>query len=382
MWNQKAMYVLQALFLSRRPAIAFVVVGLFWGCFAAYVPEVKTRIGVSDANFGLLLLCNAVGLVSAMFLAPRLDRILGARGMQVSSILFAFTFLLPGFAPNVLTFGISMAIVGAASGLADVLMNARVSELEQLHCRPLMNANHAMFSVGYAASAFASGFAREAYIQPGLAFFYVALIVLVLSIFLYMPVRDNPTLGPGAVDYPFWPIVICGLIVLVAFMVEATVETWSALHIERTLHGGAAEGALGPAVLGIMMAVGRFSGQAVSQLFSDTKVIIFATLVAASGAVVAAMAPTPYWAYLGFGVLGLGVSVIGPLGLALVGRSVDTHLRTEAISRVAVMGFAGFFLAPTLMGLVSEFHGLRVAFLCAAALCLTVIPLTFLVRRF
>ena len=34
--------------------------------------------------------------------------------------------------------------------------------------------------------------------------------------------------------------------------------------------------------------------------------------------------------------MGLGVSVIGPLGLALVGKSVDNNLRTEAISRVAL----------------------------------------------
>ena len=114
------MYVLQALSLSRRPAVAFVIVGLFWGCFAAYVPEVKARLGVNDATFGLLLLCNALGLVSSMFLAPRLDRILGARGMQIGSVLFAMSFLLPGFAPNALIFGISMAIVGAASGMTDV----------------------------------------------------------------------------------------------------------------------------------------------------------------------------------------------------------------------------------------------------------------------
>ncbi len=375
------MYVLQALSLSRRPAVAFVIVGLFWGCFAAYVPEVKARLGVNDATFGLLLLCNALGLVSSMFLAPRLDRILGARGMQIGSVLFAMSFLLPGFAPNALTFGISMAIVGAASGMTDVLMNARVSELEELHKRPLMNANHGMFSVGYAVSAMASGVAREAQIAPGMAFSYVALTIFLLSAFLYMPVRDSSKDAASAAGYPFWPIVLCGLIVLVAFMTEATVETWSALHIERTLGGRAAEGAMGPAMLGITMAVGRFSGQAVSQMFSDTKVIILATLVTATGAAFAALAPTPFWAYVGFGILGLGVSVIGPLGLALVGKCVPNHLRTEAISRVAVMGFAGFFLAPTLMGMVSEFHGLRVAFLCASALSLMVIPLILLLRR-
>jgi MFS family permease len=99
------------------------------------------------------------------------------------------------------------------------------------------------------------------------------------------------------------------------------------------------------------------------------------------GAILAALALTPVWAYVGFGILGLGVSVIGPSGLALVGKYVPNHLRTEAISRVAVLGFAGFFLAPALMGLVSEFYGLRIAFLSAAFLSLIIIPLMLILRR-
>jgi hypothetical protein len=127
--KKQAMQVHQALYLSRRTAIAFVIVGLFWGCFAAYVPQIKARLGVSDATFGLLLLCNALGLVSSMVLAPRLDRVLGARGMQIGSVVFALSFLLPGFATDAVSFGVAMVIVGSASGLTDVLMNARVSEL-------------------------------------------------------------------------------------------------------------------------------------------------------------------------------------------------------------------------------------------------------------
>jgi hypothetical protein len=49
--------------------------------------------------------------------------------------------------------------------------------------------------------------------------------------------------------------------VLVAFLVENAMEGWSALHIERTLGGGAAEGAFGPAILGLTMGIGRLSGR-------------------------------------------------------------------------------------------------------------------------
>ncbi|MBQ1203143.1 MAG: MFS transporter, partial [Loktanella sp.] len=103
--------------------------------------------------------------------------------------------------------------------------------------------------------------------------------------------------------------------------------------------------------------------------------------LSASGAVIAALAPTPIWAYVGFGILGLGVSVIGPMGLALVGKLVPPHLRTEAISRTAVIGFSGFFFAPTMMGLMSEAFGLRVAFLVVAVLLLAAVPLAVLVSR-
>ena len=379
--KKQAMQVFHALYLSRRPAVAFVIVGLFWGCFAAYVPQIKARLDVSDATFGLLLLCNALGLVSSMVLAPRLDRLLGARGMQIGSIALMISFLLPGFATDALSFGLAMVIVGAASGFTDVLMNARVSELEQLHRKPLMNANHGMFSVGYAVAAILSGVAREAQIAPGPAFATLAAAILILSIFLYMPPQYAASCAGTGGRYPTKPLVLCGFIVLVAFMTEATVETWSALHIERSLQGRAAEGAMGPAMLGLTMAIGRFSGQAVSQIFSETKVIILATCVAAAGGTLAALALTPFWAAIGFGILGLGISVVGPLGLALVGKKVPDHLRTEAISRVAVLGFAGFFLAPSLMGLLSDFFGLRIAFLAAAGLSLAAIPLTLLLRR-
>jgi MFS family permease len=86
-------------------------------------------------------------------------------------------------------------------------------------------------------------------------------------------------------------------------------------------------------------------------------------------------------AYIGFGTLGLGVSVIGPMGLALVGKVVPPHLRTEAISRCAVIGFSGCFFAPMVMGLISENYGLRIAFACVALMLISAAPLAVMASR-
>ena len=375
------MTVLSALYVSRRPAVAFVVVGLFWGCFAAFVPVIKAQLGANDALFGFLLLGSATGLVSAMWVAPKADKILSGRSMQFGVILLALAWLLPPLVSTPFIFAGTLAFVGMASGLLDVVMNARVSELEAKYSRPLMNANHAMFSVAYAVAAAVTGLAREAGIPPIYVFVGFGILAVLLVPVIYMDVDIIEPADGVTGSYPLWPVLTAGAIVFVAFMSEATVEAWSALHIERTLDGGAAEGAFGPAMLGFTMALGRFSGQAMSERMHEVNVIIGAACLTASGALIAALALAPIWAYVGFGIFGLGVSVIGPLGLAIVGRIVPPHLRTDAISKAAVMGFSGFFFAPVLMGLVSEAYGLRVAYCGVAMVVLLAVPLTLTVAQ-
>ncbi|MEM6820681.1 MAG: hypothetical protein AAF558_01895, partial [Verrucomicrobiota bacterium] len=120
-------------------------------------PDLKAGLGVNDAMFGLLLLANGTGLVTAMWAAPYIDRWLGARSLQAVVALFALLLPLPGLVGTPWAFAAVMACVGFFSGLCDILMNARVSELEASHRRPLMNSSHGMFSVAYAAAAFWTG---------------------------------------------------------------------------------------------------------------------------------------------------------------------------------------------------------------------------------
>ena len=361
--------VLSALAASRAPVFAFAAVGLTWGCFAAMAPVLKARVGVNDADWGLLLLATALGLSTTLFLAQRVDRWLGAWAMPTGTLALAAAAAFgPGQAGSAVAVFAALTVLGATSGVTDVVMNARVSEIETRTARSLMNVNHAMFSVAYAVSALLTGAMREAAWSPEAIFATVAVLVAATAPFQMMRVDAPPEDdGADASRLPFALVATCGLVVMIAFMAEATVESWSALHIERTLGGGAAEGAFGPAMLGLTMAAGRFSGQAVAARMTETAVIAWATGLAVAGVLVAAAAPTPTVAYLGFGLMGLGISVIGPMGLALAGRLAPAAVRTGVIARVAVIGFLGFFLAPALMGLGAEAFGLRWAFAGVAA---------------
>ncbi|CTQ33748.1 MFS transporter [Jannaschia rubra] len=375
------MSILSALRLSRAPVAAFMAVGLTWGCVAAMAPVLKARIGVDDATFGLLLLGTAVGLATTLYVAPRWDRRMRALALPVGTVILGLAAMLPAVAYTLPLFFLILTVMGATSGLTDVVMNARVSEIESRHGQSLMNVNHAMFSVAYAVSALLTGAMREAGWPPETIFPVIGVLVLSTAPFQMMQVLP-PEDGDGpAPRLPLNLVAVCGVIVLIAFMAESTVESWSALHVERTLGGGAAEGAFGPAMLGMTMAVGRFSGQAVAARLSELGVIRVATGFAVVGVLIAASAPTPTVAYAGFGMMGLGISVIGPMGLALAGRMSAPGLRTAVIARVAVIGFLGFFIAPALMGLGAQVFGLRLAFALVAVLLTVIWPLSAAARR-
>ena len=275
-------------------------------------------------------------------------------------------------------FAMGMVLAGLSSGLTDIVMNARVADLEARGGRPLMNVNHAMFSFGYATSALMAGVAREADVPPQM--FFLGLALLTGSLAFGMSSAGEVSEGASGAPRraPLRLMACAGGIVLIAFMVENAVEAWSALHIERSLGGRAAEGALAAAILGLTMGFGRLGGQAVSERWSDRLVLAWASILTAAGLLLAAVAPTPIIAYAGFGLTGLGVSVIAPVALAIAGRAAPPGDRTRVIGRVAVIGFLGFFISPLIMGTLSEAFSLNVA-LAVMALSLILVPV--LLRR-
>lgn len=316
------MSLVHDLVLSRATAIAFAVMGLLWGAFAALVPQIKGALGLGDAAFGAAVLCSALGLVTSMWLAPLADARLGKAALPAGAGVLALAFLLPGQATGWAGLAAAMLVMGGASGLCDVVMNARVSELESQHRRSLMNLNHALFSLAYAAGAIYAGAGREAGWAPWAIFGGLTLAGLVATFGMWeapAPRQGDPSEAHGA--FPVRTVAWGGALVLVAFLAENACEGWSALHIERTLGGGAAEGALGPATLGLTMFAGRMSGQLVVGRISEARLIFWAGVVAAMGALMAATASVLAAAYLGFALLGLGISVLAPMAWRWLARA-------------------------------------------------------------
>ncbi|MEM6373159.1 MAG: MFS transporter [Pseudomonadota bacterium] len=361
---------------SRRALAGFAVIGIGWASFSAQMPAIKAQVGVGDAFWGTLILIGSTGALMAMWLAPLVYRALGAWALMAGVAFMIIGFLVTGVAqgPVLVSFGLFLAAGG--SGVADVLANAEVSEAETEYGRSLMNLNHGLFSVTYAIAAVCVGAAREAGFGPLAVFCGMGVLVAVLMIWMKLPDRRlTDSAAEEASGMPYGLVWVGGLVVMAAFLGEAASEGWSALHVERTLGGGPAEGAFGPALLAVGMAVGRLGAHVFGAAWPPMRVMVLASCIAGLGLALAGAAPTVYAAYVGFLLGGLGVSVVGPIALGLVGQAVAPRHRLAAISQSAALGYAAFFLGPVIMGYVAEGFGLRASFYVIGAIMLVVAAL-------
>jgi predicted MFS family arabinose efflux permease len=304
-----------------------------------------------------------------MLIAAQAGSALGRFALPAGVLAMAAAFALPGHLAAPALFVLALLACGATTGLLDVLMNARVAALEAARGAHLMNLCHAGYSLGYGISAIMVGALRAEGLPPGVVMAAPATVALILA--LVAIERDGrieglrrPARGAGS-GLGMVPL-IGGAIVLIAFMSEHAAEAWSALHIEKTLGGSPAEGAMGPATLALTMAAARLAGQSLVARVAPVRLIAGGAAISAMGAIIAAAASGPAMAYAGFVVMGIGSSVIAPMALSLVGRLAAPEARARAIARATLYGYFGYFFGPPTLGLIAEVVGLRGAFVFAA----------------
>lgn len=369
----------QSVSVALGPMAALAAVGLFWGGFSALVPDIKNSIGASDAGLGLAMIASAIGGMGSMYLSPYVATLFGRNVLPVFGVVLAAAFFYPLFAWDVASMGVAFFGIGISVAMLDISANIRLGILEARHKLHLMNVSHAMFSFAYGGAALVTGLARKAGFETGQILPALAVLCLVLTGIMWRhrgavtEAVDSEVEADGT-PMPWLAVGLTSVILFASFIGENSTEAWSALHIERTLGGAAGEGGYGPFMLGMAMGFGRLTGQFFSERLGEVRVILGSAVLGVIGAMLIATAQTQGMVVFGVGVLGLGMAVVVPSANSVLGKRVPERLIGLAISRAWLFGFLGFFIGPTMMGVVSEFVGLRWAFACAGAVIALIIP--------
>jgi MFS family permease len=289
---------------------------------------------------------------------------------------YAVTFPLLGFAWHPVVLVIGLWLYGFSFGGMDVAMNAQGVEVERHVTRNIIGSLHGFFSLGAMGGAALSGVVAGFGINLQTHFSVAALIGLVLLIWAATGmIRDEPTVAaaPDAPRQPrfvlppraLWPL---GIIAFCAAVGEGGMADWSALHVHDGL--GASEGtaAFGFTVFSLTMLTGRFLGDRIVAIFGDVKVIAWCSGIASIGYLCGILIDTVWSVIVGYGVIGLGLSVVIPLVYRAAGNAKGIP-RGRAVASVATIGYSGFLAAPPLLGLLAEVASLQAAMIVIGLLC-------------
>lgn len=339
--------------------------------WAPLVPLAKLRLGMGEAQLGLLLLCLGAGSLLAMPSTSYLTARFGIRPVVLCSGLLVCLFLpCLALAPTAALLGCALFGFGAAIGTLDVAMNIQAVEVEKTSGGALMSGFHGLFSVGGFLGAGSMALLLWLGLSAPAASALLAVTVgAVLAAaapgMLREPdaqVRDAPIFV-----MPHGAVILIGGLCFLCFLAEGAILDWSALLLtEGRAAGvgsgaGAGQGGLGYAAFAIAMTLGRLTGDKVVGKLGGQKVMLLGGLCAAGGFFCTVLSAAMPGMLLGFVLIGLGASNIVPILFTAAGnqRAMPASL---AIGAITTLGYTGILAGPAAIGFVAHASSLPVAF--------------------
>jgi predicted MFS family arabinose efflux permease len=361
---------------SSRAAtrLAFVVAGFTSACWAPLVPFAKLRLGVNDAELGVLLLSFGAGSILGVSTAGLVATRVGSRPVVIAGGI-GLCLLLPTLpiAGTALTLAASLFLFGAFLGALDVAMNAHGVEVEKTAGVALMSGFHALFSLG--------GFAGAGWMTLGLRFglsAFAATVVAALAALALVAAAAAGLLRTPPMSRVKMLVAPSGLVAMIAgmaavmFLAEGAVFDWSALLLIDRRLADPAEAGSGFILFSVAMTVGRLTGDRIIGRYGDRRALQWGGALAVFGLAFVLACPGPL-AIAGFLLVGLGAANAVPILFSAAGRQTSMP-PTLAVAAVTSVGYIGMLAGPPLVGLVAHVVGLPTAFWILAGLAL-IIPL-------
>ena len=364
------------------PAWVFASLNIWFGTWAIYIPTVKESLGIDKSQLGIALFFLSLGVFTIFPIAARIINKLGVgKATWYGVLLSSFAALLPLIAPNYYTLMGSLFLFGASNGFTDISMNTLVTELEKEDKQNFMSAAHGFFSLGGVLAGLGS-FLIVFLGNPALHMSIVVILVLIINYLLYKnyfhitaaPVEKEPF----SLNL-FKPLLVIGIVSFMVMGGEGAIVDWSGLFLKEISVAPEALWGAGFLAFSITMTTGRFFGDSISQKIGSVKIVAAGSLVAIIG-YFAVLSGTTSLAIIGFGLVGLGFSVIIP-ELFRIGGNVKGIDSSQGVAFIAGTGYAGFLIAPPILGFLAERFSLVTSFYVLLGCAIFVFFATFLLAR-
>jgi MFS family permease len=353
----------------------FAVFGAFWGAWGASIPAIRDQAGVTDGQLGTALLFIGAGALPAM---PLSGRAVDRWGLRATAVLIALLggsgLLVAAAARDLVSLALGLALVGAASGAADVAINTAAGSAQRASGRPVVTRAHATFAAAVVVASLLTGALRGLDAPVATPFAVVAAAALAVAVALgaanpRVVAAQTPEAGDAGSRpaLPLAPLLVLGGLGALAFAVENAHQSWSALYLEDELGAGPAVAAAGPAVFAAVIAVTRFASAGLAARRPARVMVAGSALAGAGTAIVAAAGGVPA-GLAGLALAAVGTAALFPTLMSVLTATVPDERRGAATSVVSTVAYLGFLAGPVYVGTWAGAVGLPGAMLAVAGL--------------
>ena len=354
----------------RTIVIYFAILGLPFISWAARMPEVRSLLGVTTSQLGLIIIVGAVGAIISLTQSGRVPSRFGTRvtvgagWVLLSSGGFLQLFL--AYAHQPVPYALAGLISGLGMGFVDSSINVDGSALEQAEGKSLMPRMHAGFSLG---ALTAAGIGTIS-VKLDISLFWQMFVMLVLQLALSLPLLRFLPAGTGieahhkdaSAPKPVRsqvfrdPLVIMlGLGILGMTIAEGAANDWLALSVVDDFQQSKTYASIAFTIFNAAMTVTRFFGGKVADRFGRRRTLEVFGIAGVAGLLLVILSHNIYAAWVGSALWGVGVSMAFPLFLSAAGEGENAARRVGAVS---TFGYAAFLIAPPALGYLGQAWGL------------------------
>ncbi len=335
---------------------------------------------------GTLLLCSAAGAIIAMPFSGWLTVRFGSQQLTaVMGIVFCLIVPLVPLFTNLWMVGSLFFAIGILTGALDVSMNGQAVYVERLYKKPLLSSFHAVFSIGMAVGAGAGALFAKFEIGLATHFLTSAILCLLLVIwasFYLVNERSNEAAnadGETGFRLPTKAILPLGIIAFCGMTGEGSMADWSVLYMNKIVGKDEAFSALAFGAFSAAMTLGRIFGDSFTEKLGRKRMLLLDSLAAITGLSLMLLFPQPYMVLASLFIIGLGLATVVPIIYSAAGNTPGVA-PSVGIAMATTVGYAGFFIAPPVIGYLADAFSLRIGLLFTLVLFVVMLGLVRRVR--
>lgn len=349
--------------------IFFFISGFGYSSWASRIPSIQQQLHLNEGQLGAVLFALPIGLMLTIPITAKMLKHYSSRSiMLVGAIAFNLLLCVPGFTAYVWQLVILLFFFGSARNIFNLSVNAQAVSIQSFYDRSIMVTFHGIWSLAGFAGA-AVGYLMVSFnVAPSYHLLFVGVLMIILTLIFYPHAyHQKPVAEAKSVfSLPDKHLLKFSLICFASMACENTMYDWSGIYFQKVLHASKPASTAAFVVYMVAMTIGRFTGDKLVASVGIKKVLTFSGVMILTGLLLAVVLPYTYIVYLGYAMVGMGVSCVVPLVFSMAGRSQNMN-SGQALAAISTVGYLGFLIIPPTVGFIAQAMGLRWAFGIVAA---------------